>query len=332
MKLFLYSVFKKFIKMSAKVQINLSGENDVELNLAYQIKNNDMLISLQDNEGGEIISDKLSQFSSINIDDSNALKITLKGPKFSREITFEKENEASDFFLTIQKIAKLTQLPGEKRSLLITIMPQQAGVTDYVPLLGFLNKTISTTYKTVKTIMKGKDLEVPKEESVVEADGFTLGYIHKSISDVALSEYDTDSINDNSKILTADSEIHKIDFSKTSAAESDLDVLRITESLQRISSLTFTESQIYSIWNKFLLPRGIQMVQLYEDYQKIKTQWTTLLKGQWTHSFSLRSFVYNSETLIKESKILSTLPYNRIAFDVLISRMYCFFYFSLRIN
>ena len=224
MKLFLYFRFKKFNKMSAKVQINLSGENDVELNLAYQIKNNDMSISLQDNEGGEIISDKLSQFSSINIDDSNALKITLKGTKFSREITFEKENEASDFFLTIQKIAKLTQLPGEKRSLLITIMPQQAGVTDYVPLLGFLNKTISTTYKTVKTIMKGKDLEVPKEESVVEADGFTLGYIHKSISDVALSEYDTDSINDNSKISTPDSEIHKIDFSKTSAAESDLDI------------------------------------------------------------------------------------------------------------
>ena len=80
--------------MSAKVNINL-GTEDVELKLEYNIKNNDMSISLHDDEGEDIISDKLSQFNSIDIDDNTPLRIILKGPKINRVIRFQKESDAS---------------------------------------------------------------------------------------------------------------------------------------------------------------------------------------------------------------------------------------------
>ena len=299
--------------MSAKVNINL-GSEEVELKLEYVVKNNDMNISLHDDEGEDIISDKLSQFTSIDIDDNTSLKIILKGPKINRVIRFHKESDASEFFTTLQKVAKLTQLPGPNRSFILTMEPHQVNLTDYIPLVGFFNKTISSTVKTVKNIVIGKELELPKQEDPVHTDGFRLGYIKESLSkeDFHLEDFDPTKIDS----------LKNIDFKNSSGLNSDIDLVNLASSLQRVSHLAFTEEQIFVIWCKILLPRGKSKSELLEDYKKIGVQWKTVSKGQWDHSFSLRSYVVKVEKSINESKILSVPPYNKIAFDILLSSMF----------
>lgn len=309
--------------MSAKVKLNLGSEN-IELNLEYNIKNNDMNIELRDDEGEDIISDKLSQFNSIDIDDETPLQIILKGPKINRIIRFLKETDASEFFVTLQKVAKLTQLPGEKHSFILTMEPQQVNLKDYIPLVSFFNKTISSTVKTVKNIVIGKELEYPKQEEPAHTDGFRLGYIKESISkeELNLENYDPSKFDS----------LSSIDFKSSSSLNSDLELLNLSSSLQRVSHLIFSEEQIYAIWCKFLLPRGKSKSELLDDYKKIRVQWKTVTKGQWDHSFPLRSYVVDVEKSIKESTILSNSPYNEVAFDVLLSSMLFYNINKFKIN
>ncbi|OHS96386.1 hypothetical protein TRFO_37497 [Tritrichomonas foetus] len=275
--------------MSAKVSLNLGEENDIELTLDYKIKNGDINLSFHDDEGEDYITDKLSQFTSIDVDDNNPLKLILRGIKVDRPILFQKENEASDFWTAIQKIAKLSALPGPKRSFVITMEPQQPGIGDYVPLVNFLNRTITSTYQTVKNIVGGKELELPKQEEIIETDGFKLGYIQGSISDLRIVDFD-----------------ENIEISKN----------------HQISNTNFNEVQIFKIWQKLLLPNNSNTDKLLEDYKNIELQWKTLSKGQWNHSFQLRNFVVQTEKSIKESPVLSKDPFDSITFDLLLSRMF----------
>lgn len=298
--------------MSAKVNINL-GSEDVELKLEYVIKNNDMNISLHDDEGEDIISDKLSQFTAIDIDDNTPLRITLKGPKINRVIRFQKESDASDFFTNLQKVAKLTQLPGPGRSFILTMEPHQINLTDYIPFVGNIGKTLSSTVKTVKNIVIGKELELPKQEDPVHTDGFRLGYIKESLSkeDLHLENFDPSKIDS----------LKNIDFKNSNGLSSDIELVNLASALQRVSQLTFSGEQIYVIWCKLLLPRGKSRSELLDDYKKIGVQWKTVSKGQWDHSYPLRSYVVKVEKSINESKLLSAAPYNKIAFDILLSSM-----------
>ena len=277
--------------MSAKVVLNLGSENDIELTLDYALKNGDMVMNFHDDEGEDYISDKISQFSSIDADDKDPLKLTLRGQKVERLIQFKNETEATEFWTTIQKCASLTLLPGPKRTFIITMAPIQHGIGEYIPLVNFLNKTITSTVKTVKNIVHGKELEIPKQEEVAETDGFKLGYIHQSLSDVQISDY-----NESLNVLPKHS----------------------------IYNTKFSQKQLLSIWENALIPNANDnKAKMLHDYKQICIQWKTLTKGQWNHSYNLRNYVVLVENAIRQSSVLSKEPYDRITFDVLLSSMFC---------
>ncbi len=94
--------------MSCRVFFVLGKEKNVEATLEYGVKNNELVISFLDDDGEELLTDKLVYYSTISVDDSNALSLQLCGDKMIREITFLTENDSSDFWDFLQSHSKLT--------------------------------------------------------------------------------------------------------------------------------------------------------------------------------------------------------------------------------
>lgn len=270
--------------MASKVLVNLSNNQTIKLSLQYGLKGSDTISFYDDEEGEEYISDKLSHYSSISVENSNPLKVTLSNDEDIREIEFESEKDSSDFWEFVQKHAKLTVMPGSKRNFLMKFEnTQQPGIKQYVsPAVGYIGKKISSTYRTVKDFVGGSQ-ESDNSGFKELSNGINLGYLTNSISETDLVDY----------------------------KEGET---------QRIANAKINQEQIMKLWCSKLKSGK----EKFEDYKTLSIQWKTLTKDQWELSFALRSFTISAEAAIETSPVLSKKPLNQLAFNILISCIFIF--------
>ena len=95
-----------------------------------------------------------------------------------------------------------------------------------------------------------------------------------------------------------------------------------TGDVSRLSSIQFTPAQMAQLWCERM--GGDRP----GEYTSLATQWRTLTQGQWDHAFSLRSFVVAAEAAIKASA-LSEEPFDRLAFDVMMS-LFTFYFMKIQ--
>lgn len=95
--------------------------------------------------------------------------------------------------------------------------------------------------------------------------------------------------------------------------------------LRKVSHLLLHREDIGKIWLSKLPAEGT-----IQDYSKLLAQWQGITRGQWEHSYALRKYVVDAESLVMSSKIAAP-PYDAMMFSVLMS-LFAFHFFRLELE
>lgn len=271
--------------MSAKVKLDLGSNQLNNTNLFYGSSNTgETFLKICEENGDELIDENLLYLSEIKIDDNNPLKSTITCDEMSHTIIFQHSSDLADFISFIQQHSTLQQVVGQ-RVFQITPNPvHQSAIGQYVPAaVGFIGKQLFNSVKTIVGVA-ADSLEDDKAPPMREADGFALGYITRSISNVELVEYN-----------------------ETQPAP--------------LSTVLMSDKQMVDIWKQKL--KVIFDDKSLVKYYQLQAQWKTISRGQWNHCYALRQYVVEVENAIKTSAFAAA-PDDLLIFDVFMSRMFIF--------
>jgi hypothetical protein len=245
--------------MSCPVILSLGPQKTTHGVLSYSIRDTEVLFSFVTTGGDEIFRDRLASFPTISVDDDNPLKVRLEGRHFTRELLFLNEADSSNFWHFLRTSATVTPLPGHNLSFSVTL-EADLGYMGLASAVGdFGRRIFSSTMNTMKTMVGVKPPEPTQKAE--EVNGFTLGYITRSVSDVELVPFSED--------MTP----------------------------VRFSMVTLTKRQMMAIWMQQL----VGATHSVSDYRPLVAQWSNVSKSQWDHSIALRTYVVAVEGAIRES-------------------------------
>lgn len=271
--------------MSAKVNLDFGSNQTVNTSLFYGINNmGETYLRISDENGDDLITENLLYLTEIKFDDNNPLRTTITCDEMSHTIIFQQTTDIADFISFIQKNATIEQVVGQRVFQITPNPASQNALSQYVPAaVGFIGKQL---YNSVKTFVgvAADSIDAEKPNTLREADGFALGYITRSISNIELINYDENKPGS-------------------------------------FSIVTITSAQMLKTWKQKLNIEDDE--KSLDKYHLLQIQWKTISRGQWNHSFALRQYVVEVENAIKSSEF-ATAPDDLLIFDVFMSCIFIF--------
>ena len=168
-----------------KIQLVL-GEKNIDASIVMKLEHSFPSFLYYDQDNDPLITDKLSYFQSIDVDDNNPLLVTMVGNGTDRVILFDNPTDMSLFWSFVQKHAKVNPLPGEHRTFILEHeKPAQYSIKNLVPQA--ITSIVSSTYHEIKSYITSDtadhsddSMEEDVEEDI-NADGIKMGYLTPSL-------------------------------------------------------------------------------------------------------------------------------------------------------
>ena len=215
-----------------QIELELGPGSVIRARLDFRREKQDLyVVCVSADSGEEITSDLFSQFTTVEVDTNNPLRVLIKGHAASRFFLFQDASEVSEFFEILQQNANLEFLPGQGKVFALSKKTnQQNTVRD------FIGAGISGGYKYVKSFVTNQQ-QVKEINADAEIDGIKNSIVIAEFpDDFQPTPYNNESqLKTSSHILFKRSDIMNVWKSKFSSSGTFEDYQKLVSQWKNIT-------------------------------------------------------------------------------------------------
>ncbi|EAY15070.1 hypothetical protein TVAG_019710 [Trichomonas vaginalis G3] len=215
-----------------QIELELGPGSVIRARLDFRREKQDLyVVCVSADSGEEITSDLFSQFTTVEVDTNNPLRVLIKGHAASRSFLFQDASEVSEFFEILQQNANLEFLPGQGKVFALSKKTnQQNTVRD------FIGAGISGGYKYVKSFVTNQQ-QVKEINADAETDGIKNSIVIAEFpDDFQPTPYNNESqLKTSSHILFKRSDIMNVWKSKFSSSGTFEDYQKLVSQWKNIT-------------------------------------------------------------------------------------------------